>query len=510
MRRTSADRLLRKIAGPCWLVALLLVFVRPAVAQEVSPPPAVTPASTQPAPTTPTQIPTTAPTVPTPRIVIDAIRGTSTRDHTVFAVKVIIGLIALVVLAYLGGHRRVVRFQERLGIVGVITAGFPFVMLGVIASQPSIGVLSDDVVEKLYPVLHFGLGWLGFIIGAQLDIRVLDRVPTGTAYLVLVEALGPFAIVAGGCAVVMIAFGMSVSDPALWRDVVLMGTAAAMTAPRKFRGLANRAWHEGRGVDVLLGQLDELVSIVGLLIVTAFFRTHTTTTWQLPDAAWIFVSLGLGVAVGVLIFAMIRVPVSDPEFLAIVLGGIAFASGLARHLQLSPIVICFVAGVLVTNFPNEQRHSVFRILRHLERAVHLMFLIFVGAWWDISDWRGWLLVPIFVGGRALGKWVGIVASKIAVGAQLPAGFADRRNLITPMSAFSIALVISIEPLGHDPGLSWFVSLVIGGSIVTELLIQRVGPVTTDRRSGADIAGPTDGTPPAAAADEAPSAREGSP
>jgi hypothetical protein len=272
---------------------------------------------------------------------------------------------------------------------------------------------------------------------------------------------------------------MSVRDPALWRDVILIGTAAAMTAPRKFRGFANRTWHEGRGVDVLLGQLDELVSIVGLLFITAFFRDTTSTTWQLPDTAWIFVSLGLGVAVGVLIFAMIRVPQSDPEFLAIVLGGIAFASGLAGYLQLSPIVICFIAGVLVTNFPNDQRESVFRILRHLERPVHLIFLIIVGAVWDVGDWRGWALVPIFVAGRALGKWLGVITSKTAVGALLPKGFAERRDLITPMSALSIALVISIDSLYRDLGLPWIITTVIGGSIVTELLIQKLGRDAAD-------------------------------
>jgi hypothetical protein len=40
------------------------------------------------------------------------------------------------------------------------------------------------VLERLRPVLHFGLGWLGFLIGAQLDVRVLDRVPKGTAYMI--------------------------------------------------------------------------------------------------------------------------------------------------------------------------------------------------------------------------------------------------------------------------------------------------------------------------------------
>jgi Kef-type K+ transport system membrane component KefB len=397
-----------------------------------------------------------------------------TKVSSLFAIKVIGGLVALLVLAYLGGNRRVVRFQERLGISGVITAGFPFVALGALASLPQIGILNADVLSKLRPILHFGLGWIGFIIGAQLDIRVLDRVPKGTAYLILVEALGPFGITAAGCGILMVSFGMSLDNPATWRDMILLGTAAAMTAPRKFRGFANRTWHEGRGVDILLGQLDELVGVIGLLFITAYFRDDagSTITWQLPNTAWVFVSLGLGVAIGVLIFAMIRVPVSNVEFLAVVLGAIAFASGLAGNLHLSPIVICFIAGVLVTNFPNDQRESIFRILNHLERPVHLLFLMIAGAVWTITDWRGWALVPLFVAGRIIGKWTGIIASKTAVGALLPSAFADQRTLVTPLSGLSIALVISVQSLYHDEGLPWIMTAVIGGAVVAELLVAR--------------------------------------
>ena len=389
--------------------------------------------------------------------------------QTLTAIKLIGGLVALMVLAYLGGHRRVVRFQERLGIAGVITAGFPFVLLGAIASTDTVGILTDDVITRLRPVLHFGLGWLGFIIGAQLDIRVLDRVPKGTAYLILVEALGPLALTAAACGAVMLAFGASWRDPAVWRDVILLAAGAAMTAPRKFRGFANRTWHEGRGVDILLGQLDELVGVIGLLFITAYFRDSATTTWALPtDTAWVFISLGLGVAIGVLIFAMVRVPVSNAEFLAVVLGGIAFASGIAGYLSLSPIVVCFLAGVLVTNFPNDQRESIFRILNHLERPVHLLFLIVAGTLWNIADWHGWVLVPLFVIGRVLGKWTGLIASKTAVGALLPTGFADHRALVTPVSSLAIALVVSVDK--PDETLSWVVTAVIGGAIVSEVLV----------------------------------------
>lgn len=411
----------------------------------------------------------------------------ATKDNSFFAIKVIGGLLALLALAYLGGHRKVVRFQERLGISGVVTAGFPFVALGVLASSDSIGILTDDVINRLRPILHFGLGWLGFIIGAQLDIRVLDRVPKGTAYLIFVEALGPFAITAAGCGALMIAFGMSISDPATWRDMILLGTAAAMTAPRKFRGFANRTWHEGRGVDVLLGQLDEMVGVIGLVFITAYFRVDTNTTWHLPETAWVFVSLGLGVAIGVLIFAMIRVPQSNAEFLAIVLGSIAFASGLAGYLRLSPIAISFIAGVLVTNFPNEQRQNVFRILHHLERPVHLLFLIIAGAVWNVADWRGWVLVPLFVAGRILGKWTGVMTAKTAVGAYLPAHFATQRSWVTPLSGLSIALVISVQSLYQDTGLAWIVTAVIGGSIVTEFLVSR----TSSNESGVVAYAPID-------------------
>jgi Kef-type K+ transport system membrane component KefB len=397
----------------------------------------------------------------------------STKERTFYAIKVIGGLVALFVLAFLGGSRPVVRLQERLGFTNVIAAGFPFLALGLIASHPKIGILDANVLDELRPILHFGLGWLGFIIGAQLDIRVLDKVPKGTAYIVLVEALGPFGVAAAACGAVMVfGYGVPWDDRALWRDLIILGAAAAMTAPRQFRGFAMRSWREGRGVDVLLGQLDEIVGVVGLLFLTAYFRDDGAGTWQLPATAWIFVSIGLGVAIGVLIFAMIRVPHSNAEFLAVVLGSIAFASGLAGYLSLSPIVVCFLAGVLVINFPNDQKESVFRILNQLERPIHQLFLIIAGALWSVGDWRGWALVPLFVIARAIGKWTGMKAAhaSLLAGGESPRGFTEDRTLIAPLSGLSIALVVSVAGYGGT-ALTWVTTAVIGGAIVAEMLVH---------------------------------------
>lgn len=405
-------------------------------------------------------------------------------ESTVFALKLIFGLAMLLALAYIGGHPRVRRLEEQLGLRGVVLAGFPFIALGVLASLPSVGILSDDVVPKLRPVLQFGLGWIGFIIGAQLDIRVLDRVPRGSAYLLLVESLVPFAVTALVCGGVMIGvFGLSLHDMAAWRDIVLLGTAAAMTAPIRFRGFAIRTWYEGRGPDHLLGQLDEIVGVIGLLFIMAYFRDDSTSAWQLPRTAWLFVTVGLGVIIGVLIFATIRVPRSNAEFLAIVLGSVAFASGLASVLRLSPLVVCFIVGVLITNFPNEQRDSVFRILNRLERPIYLLFLMIAGALWSVFDWRGWALVPLFLACRIFGKWLGIAMTRFSLGEALPPEFACRRRLVLPMSTLAIALVVSIERF-RDVGLNWVVTAVIGSAIVTEMIVSLSGDDEDDRTTGA--------------------------
>src|SRR5262249_49360036 len=131
------------------------------------------------------------------------------------------------------------------------------------------------------------------------------------------------------------------------------------------------------------------------------------------------------------------------------------------------------------NFPNDQRDSVFKILHHLERPVHLLFLMVAGAVWDVADWRGWVLVPLFVAGRVLGKWTGVMTAKTAVGAFLPSNFADQRNWVTPLWGLSIALVISVQSLYQDTGLAWIVTAVIGGSVLTEFLVAR----TADHEPG---------------------------
>lgn len=403
-------------------------------------------------------------------------------DRTGVLIKVIIGLSILFILAYLGGHPAVRKLEETIGIAHVVTAGFPFVALGLIARHPDINVLSDNVLAGLLPVLNFGMGWLGFIIGTQLDVRFLDRLPKGTAFMVVVEALVPFAIIATACGALMLAFGMSWSHESFYRDALVLGAAGAMTAPRLSNSLSERGWSTSDNIDGLISQLDEIAGVVGLLFLAAFFRPDgLPTKWQLPGTAWVFITLGLGVSIGVLMYVMARVPRTSGEFLAVLLGFIAFGSGLASYLSLSPIVVCFIAGVLFTNFPSEQRTSLFKILEQLERPILMTFLIIAGALWSVGDWRGWVLMPCFVASRLIGKWLGMAAGKrtlLSEGAQVTS---EHRDVITPLSSLSIAIVVGVQVMYSGTAIPWLMTAVIGGAIITEILVQfSAGPTQRAR------------------------------
>lgn len=241
-------------------------------------------------------------------------------------IKAILGLVILLTLAYLGGNPRVVRLEQRLRISQVITAGFPFVLFGLIAHMDSVGILSDPILQEIRPLMPIGLGWIGFTIGFRFDLRRLENLPEGVGTALVLTTILPFLAVVG---VTSLLFGMigGVGDATFLRDALLLATAGAMTA-RTVLALATAIGAESRVGDRVtrIIKLEEVIAFVGLILVAAFFRPpEALAGWRLPSVGWIFVTLGVGTILGGLVFALMRT-VHGTD------GGGARVSGLGRGL----------------------------------------------------------------------------------------------------------------------------------------------------------------------------------
>jgi hypothetical protein len=76
----------------------------------------------------------------------------------------------------------------------------------------------------------------------------------------------------------------------------------------------------------------------------------------------------------------------------------------------------------------------------------------------------------FVAARLVGKWLAVRICRKRVPGGLSAD--EQRSLIfSPIGALSIAIVVNAQDLYFGSTVSWMVTAVIGGAIVTDVIVQ---------------------------------------
>jgi hypothetical protein len=387
-------------------------------------------------------------------------------------IKVILGLVFIFGLAYFAGNPRVRALENKLQIAQVVTAGLPFVFLGVIAHLPRVGILSETVLWQIRPLLALGLGWIGFTIGFRFDSKLGESLMPGASTASLITASVPFATILAACAVLLVYAEHFPAKAIFLRDAMMLGTAGAMTAYSAPKILEARG-AAGAAVDRIAGivTLEQLAGFVGLLMVAAYFRPHDTSiAWRLPGTAWLFMTVGMGTMLGAVIWGMLAKVKAGPEFTVLILGSISFTAGMASYLRISPLVVCFIVGLILVNLPGTSKDQIREALDHMERPIYLLFLLVAGSLWEVKQWQGWALMVLFVLARLLGKWLAVVICRKRV----PGGLSrdEQRSLIfSPIGALSIAIIVNAQDLYFGSAVSWMVTAVIGGAIVTEIIVQ---------------------------------------
>ena len=403
--------------------------------------------------------------------------------------RVVFGLAAALVLAVAAAHPVVRRIERRLGLTVLLSSGLPFLAMGVIFHLDRVGILTDAVVNDLRPALEFGLGWLGFVVGMQFDVRDIDHMPEKTGSVVVAESVIPLVAAAAACFVAMIAIqffgafdktetfgwqlGVAVSSDA-FRDALALGACAAPAAPVAAVAIARSSGSVAASLVQRITMLNDGAGIVVLLLICAFFRpSDAVAAWKLSHIGWLFVTLGMGGVLGILTYVLVRSASSLPEEVAYLLGAIALSAGMSGYLGISPLVSCAIAGALLTNLPHKDARELKQTMIQLERPLYLIFLLIAGALWDPTQLAGWVLVPVFALTRVAGKIVGAHVAEHTGPKELP----DATTLglaLAPQSPIAIATIVSYMTLyGVRPAATSLMTAVIGSAVITELAVQAI-------------------------------------
>jgi hypothetical protein len=395
-------------------------------------------------------------------------------ERPLVVVKTLLGLLLLVVLAYLGGHPRIRALEAKLGISRVVAAGFPFLLLGLIAASEPVGVLSPAVIDHMRPLLHLALGWLGLAVGLRVELGRMSALPRGTPAILALGTGLPFLMITAGGGVLLLlerAYrGESPFDMALVRNALVLGTAGAMAADTDALRVAMRKVGDlARDRISLIARLDETIGLVGLIFLTAYVRPGSS--WEIPGTAWLFITLGLPACAGFVVYLGLRIRTSSTELVALLLGFVAFVAGIASTLLLSALVVCFVVGVLLANFPGEYHERLRDVLGRLEAPIYLLFLLVAGANWKPWAVLGWALVLVLLLARLPGRWLGARLAWRRTDIDLPPD-ARPALVFSPLGTLPIAIAVNAELLyPEDPTLPAIVTAVIGATIMLEFFAQ---------------------------------------
>lgn len=325
--------------------------------------------------------------------------------------RVALGLCALLALVLLAGHSRVASLERKSGLSMFASTGVPFLLVGAVAAHPAIGVLTPPVIADLRPALEFGLGWIGLRIGSEFDVREFDRLPQGTSRLLGAETGLAFVLAGGATALALAAFG-GTSNATLLRDAAILGACASVSAPTGARLLEIRGLLVRREAKMLrrVTRLDDSFALIALAVVNAAFypANGAAVRSYLPPLGWVFLQIGMGATLGFVLYAFRSTARGELEENALTFGAVAFAAGMAGYLGFSPLVVAFVAGVVVTNVTQGRGPGAFGAqLVSLERPIFVTFFTVVGASLSFGSDRAWLLIPLFVLTRLVGKSLGV-------------------------------------------------------------------------------------------------------
>jgi hypothetical protein len=383
--------------------------------------------------------------------------------------RVVLALAIAMALAVIGTHPRVIRWERRFGLTVLATSGFPFLLLGILFRE--LGVLTHDVLTDLRPLFEFGLGWVGLTIGTHLDLRRFDRLPPAAAPVIALASLMPMLLAAVACSFTLAALG-ALPGKGLVRDGLILMACAAVSAPANL-DLLLRRWKSSAQLVLEVTRIDQLAALAVLAFVAIMFRPdRTATLWHLPRSGWFLMTLGLGALLGIVISMLVRKTEDEKEQLALLMGAVALASGMAGYLALAVPVVCALAGAVLINFPMADRERVVTTLREVERPLYLLFLFILGAAWRPDEWQGWVLGLVFALSRGYGKIVGVRAAT-----WLHKDLADWKPLavsLLPESTIAIVVLFSataIDGASANAPVRWAVNAVIVGSVLTEIAVQ---------------------------------------
>lgn len=379
---------------------------------------------------------------------------------------------------------------ERLSRRYVVVADVQYVVLGIVLG-PLLGVVDTARAHDIRPALLLGCGALGMLAGLRLresrgDWWASCTIAAATATMVVGVPLG-----------LMQGVGYDIGDGGAFTGAVIAaGVVAMMTTESSVRALATFLGARGGATTSAAGVATQsaALAIVGFGLLFALVPSGTTLQLRSAGSALetLGVQIGAGGALGLLFAASVYRKLDDRVLLAVLVGTVFFAAGIARTTHVSTISVSFVAG-LVFSVASKRAPEVTQMLGGIKRPFVITLFFFAGLEWVTGPAWTYALVPAYLGLR----WAGRRAGGL-VGRRLGSHHHDYGAAVLPSGGLAVALLLGLRVSYPElPGLRETYGALLVAVVLSDIAALRairrwildvddVPPAGRERRGGFDL------------------------
>jgi Kef-type K+ transport system membrane component KefB len=378
--------------------------------------------------------------------------------------------ILLIGLAVLAGFAvsRLVRLIRLPQVVGYVAAG---IVIG-----PGLNLVDKAPAGAVELISAVALGFIGFAIGAELRIDVFRRLGKSILWITWVQCIGAFIVVTLG---VWLLSG----DAAL---ALIIGAVATATAPAATVAVL-REYH-ARGVltttlYAVIG-LDDAAALIiyGLSFPVAKLLMGVEADLSIIAAIFIplkeiFISIFLGLAVGLIAALFARRLRNPEELLILAIGAVLVTSGLCRGAELSLILANITLGVVLINASPAAGRRLLAAVNSFTPPIYILFFVLVGAKLEPSRLGEIGVIGVaYIFLRTIGKWGGsylgarISRAEAVVRRYLGMGLFTQAGVAMGLALMAVHDFSGFGPAGVDLGIK-----VINVTVATTFLFEIIGP-----------------------------------
>jgi len=239
-----------------------------------------------------------------------------------------------------------------------------FIVLGLIFG--SIGVIPPSAMESLRPIVDLALGFIGFRIGSELDIKELLKVSKKLFIILICEAIATFVLVT---LVFQLVFGQLYIS-------LIFGAIASATAPAATVEVIREYCAKGELTQVIL-------FILALDDIIAVLLFNFVITYASPQVVWSLITLLtplieivlaflLGGLLGFVLVGVEELFKDETEWLILTVASVILCTGVSQFFGFSSILSNMAVGITMENL-----HAV-KIKQFEEKLEIIILPLFIG------------------------------------------------------------------------------------------------------------------------------------